>query len=263
MKIQANGNDLYYRLDGPTDAPVVMLGHATGTSHRIWDWQINSLARRWRVLRYDFRGHGDSEIKHSPSTMTELVNDAIGLMDALKIESVHWVGLSTGGMIGQGLGIYHGDRVKSLALCNTASQATPLYRDSLEERRAAAFESGMTPAWEATKRLWFTDEYVDQEDPGYCVVRDIFQACDVDGYYNATAAIKGLAYHDKLKQISVPTLVLAAGDDPVTPVSQSEFLRDNIPGAQMLVLPGQRHFSNIEQPNSFNGALLPFLAEHY
>lgn len=262
MKIRANGYDFYYRMDGPKDAPVVMMSHASGTSHRIWDWQVNLLAKRWRVMRYDLLGHGDSEVGSKPRTFDDMVADAVGLMDALKIDAVHWVGLSTGGMIGQGLGIHHGDRVKSLVLCNTASQATPWYRNSLEKRRVTALKNGMDLTWEATKRFWFTDEYVDREAPGYCVIRDIFRASNVNGYYNSTAAIKELAYQEKLKQITAPTLVLAAGDDPVTLVGQLEVIRDNIPGAQMLVLPGQRHFANIEQPNSFNGALLPFLEEH-
>ena len=165
MKITVNGNALYYRFDGPKDAPVVMMAHAMGTSHRIWDWQMAALSDRWRVLRYDWLGHGDSAAPPGPYSLDGFVADAVGLMDALAIPKVHWVGISTGGMIGQGMGITHGDRLQSLSLCNTTPQATPWYREWVAERQAVVRKDGMPPVWDMTKRLWFTDAFVDAESP--------------------------------------------------------------------------------------------------
>jgi 3-oxoadipate enol-lactonase len=259
MKIIVNGNALYYRFDGPKDAPVVMMAHAMGTSHRIWDWQMAALTDRWRVLRYDWLGHGDSAAPPGPYSLDSFVADAVGLMDALAIPKVHWVGISTGGMIGQGMGITHGDRLQSLSLCNTTPQATPWYREWVAERQAVVRKDGMPPVWDMTKRLWFTDAFVDAESPAYCVIRDVFNATPIEGYLGGTSAVADLAYRDSLDQISTPTLVLAAGADPVTPLDHSETIRDRIPGAKLESLPDQRHFSNVEQPDAFNAILTPFL----
>lgn len=261
MKAVVNGEALYYRLEGPEDAPVVMMAHAMGTSHRIWDWQAAALRRHWRVLRYDWLGHGDSAAPPGPYSLDRFVADAVGLMNILAIEKVHWVGISTGGMIGQGVAIDHGARLKSLALCNTTSEATPWYRDWVAERQAVVRERGMAPVWDMTKALWFTDAFVAAESPAYCAVRDVFVATEPEGYLGGTSAVADLAYRDRLHLIEAPTLVLAAGADPVTPVDHSEAIRDRVPGARLEVIDGQRHFSNVEQPEEFNRVLLDFL-EH-
>lgn len=261
MKATVNGNEHFYRFDGPVDAPVVMLAHAMGTSHRIWDWQMEAFAGRWRVLRYDWLGHGDSAAPKGAYSLDGFVQDAVGLMDALGVAQAHWVGISTGGMIGQGIAIEHGDRLKSLSLCNTTSQATSWYRDWVAERQAVVVKEGMRPVWEMTERLWFTDEFVDATGAAYRAVRDVFIATPVDGYLGGTSAVADLAYQSKLDQVRTPTHVIAAGADPVTPVDHSEAIRDRISGATMTVLDGQRHFSNVERPGEFNAALMGFLAD--
>ena len=214
MKITVNGNALYYRFDGPKDAPVVMMAHAMGTSHRIWDWQMAALTDRWRVLRYDWLGHGDTAAPPGPYSLDGFVADAVGLMDALGLPKVHWVGISTGGMIGQGMGITHGDRLHSLSLCNTTPQATPWYREWVAERQAVVRKDGMPPVWDMTKRLWFTDAFVDAESPAYCVIRDVFNATPIEGYLSGTSAVADLAYRDSLVQREL-----------LEPVDDAEFLR--------------------------------------
>lgn len=259
MKVQVNGQPLYCRLDGPAEAPVVMMAHAMGTSHRIWDWQMPALAGRWRVLRYDWLGHGDSAAPPGPYSLDRFVADAVGLMDALAIPEVHWVGISTGGMIGQGVAIAHGDRLASLTLCNTTSQATPWYRDWVAERQAVVRDRGMGPVWEMTDRLWFTDAFADAAGPAYRVIRDVFTATPVAGYLGGTSAVADLAYRDRLHLIETPALVIAAGDDPVTPLDHAQAIRDRIAGARLHVVEGQRHFSNVELPGPFNAALTGWL----
>ena len=163
--------------------PVAMMAHAMGTSHRIWDPQVPAprgplppaplrLARPRRHRRPARAVHPSRSSSRTRS----------GLMDALGLDRVHWVGISTGGMIGQGLGIHHPERVASLTLCNTTSWATPRYRDWVKERQAVVREGGMEPVWEMTRRLWFTDAFVDTEGPGYRAVRDVFVRTPVEGY---------------------------------------------------------------------------------
>lgn len=256
MKASINGQDLFYRFDGPEDAPVVMMAHAMGTSHRIWDWQLPALTPRFRVLRYDWLGHGDSAAPPGPYSLDRFVADAVSLMDELGLAKVHWVGISTGGMIGQGVAIAHGDRLHSLTLCNTTSQATPWYKDWVAERQAVVRQSGMAPVWDMTKRLWFTDGFVDAAGPEYAAVRDVFVATPVAGYLGGTSAVADLAYQSRLHEIQLPTLVIAAGADPVTPLDHSQAIAGRIPGARLEVIEGQRHFSNVEAPEAFNRLLI-------
>ena len=237
------------------DGPVLMMAHAMGTSRSIWDPQIDALADRYRILRYDWRGHGDTDAPTGPYTLSQFENDAVGLMDALGLEQVNWIGISTGGMIGQGLAINHADRIETLTLCNTMSQSNAWYRDWVVERQAVVQRGGMGPVWDMTRQLWFTDAFVAAESPAYHAVRDVFVRTKIPGYLGGTSAVADLAYRDHLHRISCPTRIIAAGDDPVTPTERAVDMKERISGARLAVIDGQRHFSNIEMPDAFNAIL--------
>ena len=174
-KVQVGDIQIAYRWDGVHDGPVLMMAHAMGTSHRIWDLQVPALADRYRILRYDWRGHGDTDAPEGPYTLRQFEQDAVGLMDVLELPQVNWVGISTGGMIGQGLAINHADRISSLTLCNTTSQSSPWYRGWVAERQEVVRRDGMIPVWDMTKRLWFTDAYVDAAPADYHTIRNVFR----------------------------------------------------------------------------------------
>ncbi|MEM9060852.1 MAG: alpha/beta fold hydrolase [Pseudomonadota bacterium] len=254
-KVKVGEIRMAYRWDGQPDGPVVMMAHAMGTSHRIWDPQISALADRYRILRYDWRGHGNTDAPEGPYTLGQFEADAVGLMDALGLDRVNWDGISTGGMIGQGLGINHPKRISTLTLCNTTSQSSPWYRGWVADRQAVVRKRGMVPVWEMTEHLWFTDAFVVAASPAYHAVRKVFVATQVPGYLGGTSAVADLAYRDDLHRVGCPTRIIAAGDDPVTPVDHSETIRDRINDAEMTVIDGQRHFSNVEVPERFNPVL--------
>ena len=254
-KIGVGDIDVAHRWDGAADGPVVMMAHAMGTSHRIWDHQVPALGDRYRLLRYDWRGHGDTDAPEGAYTLAQFVEDAVGLMDALGLDKVHWVGISTGGMIGQGLAIHHSERIASLGLCNTTSQSTPWYREWVAERQAVVRQGGMDPVWEMTRRLWFTDAYVDTGGADYEAVREVFVRTPVAGYLGATSAVADLDYRGSLHRIQAPTRIIAAGADPATPPERAEEIRDGIQGSELHVIEGQRHFSNVEVPAAFNALL--------
>lgn len=258
-KIRVGDIDIFHRWDGPEDGPVVMMAHAMGTSHRLWDWQVPALANCFRLLRYDWRGHGDTDAPPGAYTLGQFVGDAVGLMDALRLERVHWVGISTGGMIGQGLGIAHADRIASLALCNTTPQADKAYKDFVAERHRLVREDGMDAIWDMTDRRWFTDAFAEGANADYHAVREVFVRTSVQGYIGATSATAQLDYKDRLHLISAPTLVLGAGDDPATPPEHSRQIHERITGSKLVMIPGMRHFSNVEAPKRFNPPLRAFL----
>lgn len=254
-KVHVGDIDMAYRWDGNVGGPIVMMAHAMGTSHRIWDLQVAALADRYRLLRYDWRGHGDTDAPEGPYTLAQFEADAVGLMDALRINQVHWVGISTGGMIGQGLGINHPARIATLTLCNTTSLSDAWYRDWVAERQAVVREGGMVPVWDMTDGLWFTEHYVAAKPAGYHAVRDVFVRTKIAGYLGGTSAVADLAYRDQLHRISCPTHIIAAGADPVTPVERSTDIHERIAGSKLTVIDGQHHFSNVEVPDQFNPIL--------
>ena len=139
----ANGARFHYRLEGLAGAPVVVFSNSLGTNLAMWDAQIPALAQKFRVLRYDSRGHGLSDVTPGPYTIEILGRDVVGLLDALQIPTAHYCGISVGGLIGQWLGINASKRFKSLTLCNTAARIGTI--DGWNTRIAAVKESGIAP----------------------------------------------------------------------------------------------------------------------
>jgi 3-oxoadipate enol-lactonase len=259
MQIKANGIQMNYELSGKKNAPVVMLSHSLGSSLVMWDPQMDALKPHFRVLRYDIRGHGRSEAPAEPYTLELLGDDAIGLMDALSIDRVHWIGLSMGGMIGQNIALNHPNRLKSIALCDTgaiiAAEAQPIWQERLNEVR----EKGVDSQVEATMERWFTSSFLRQNPPVLGVIRKQFLATPAEGYSGCIEAIRKLNYLDRLSEIKIPTLIMVGEDDPGTPVAASEAMHKRITNSKLVIIKSARHLSNVEQPEVFNANLLTFL----
>ncbi len=259
MKIQANGIRINYELTGRDDGPVVMLSHSLACSLVMWNPQLEALESSFKVLRFDTRGHGDSDAPEGKYTLELLTADAVALLDALEIDAVHFVGLSMGGMIGQNLALDHGERLKSLALCDTAAvmpdEAQPIWH----QRIAAAREKGMQGQAEETLERWFTPEYLSQNSPEVEMIRRQIMATPVAGYIGCSEAIRGLDNLERLSAINIPTIIIVGEEDPGTPVAASEAMQERISGSKLVVLPAARHLSNIEQSGAFNKALMDFL----
>ncbi len=262
MKIQANGIRINYELTGCKGAPVVMLSHSLANSMVMWNPQLSILEFRFQVLRYDMRGHGGSEAPDGAYTLELLAEDAVALLDALGIETVHFVGLSIGGMIGQAFALNHGKRLKSLALCDTAAIMPEAVQPILLGRIAAAREQGMASQVDDTLERWFTPELLKENPPEVEMIRRQILATPVAGYIGCTEALRGLDYIDRLSEIKLPTLVMVGEEDPGTPVAASEAIHERIAGSRLVILPGARHLSNIEQGEAFNKSLMHFLSRH-
>jgi 3-oxoadipate enol-lactonase len=259
MKILANGIQLNYELTGQPGAPVVMLSHSLASSMVMWNPQLNSLESHFQVLRYDMRGHGASDAPDGAYTLELLAQDAVALLDALAIDTVHFVGLSIGGMIGQGLALSHADRLKSLTLCDTSAIMPDEAQPVLRERIAAAREKGMADQVAGTLERWFTPQYLEKNPPEVDMIRLQIAATPLAGYLGCSEALAGLNYLDRLSEITLATLIMVGEEDPGTPVAASEAIQERISGSELVVLPSARHLSNIEQAEAFNQALMDFL----
>jgi 3-oxoadipate enol-lactonase len=259
MRMKTKEVETYYEISGREDRPVVVLSHSLASSLRMWDPQMEMVRSHFRVLLYDTRGHGQSEATPPPYTLEELAEDAIGLLDALKIERVHWVGLSMGGMIGQAIALNYPQRLLSLSLCDTSSIVPPEMQPVWEERIEGVRTIGMTSQLEATMERWFTASYLQSNSPMLRLIKEEFLATSREGYIGCASAIRRLNYLDRLSEIELPTLIMVGEDDPATPVSASQAIHERIKESKLVVLPSCRHLSNVEQAEAFNRHLLEFL----
>ncbi len=261
MNIEANGINIHYELSGKEKAPVVVLSHSLACSQVMWWPQIELLESHFRVLRFDTRGHGQSQAPQGPYTLEQLVDDAIGLLDALKLDRVYWVGLSMGGMIGQGLALRDQSRLNTLVLADTAAVIPAEAQPVWQERIDAAINGGMQAVAESTLERWFTPDYLQQNRPGIDRIRQQILATPLAGYVGCSEAIRRLNYLDQLDAVETKTLIMVGADDPGTPVAASEAMHAQIKGSKLVVIPQAAHLSNIEQADTFNSHLMAFLVE--
>lgn len=251
--------DVGYRLEGPEDAPVVMLAHGILTTLAMWDAVARLLAPRWRLLRYDLRGHGSTAATRPPYTLSALADDAIGLLDALGIERVHFVGASLGGMLGQQVGARHADRLHTLTLANTtAVQGAP---EAWSLRMVTASERGIPALVEPTLQRWFTPDFLASASPEIARMRALALATPVDGFLGCAAAIRDLSQLELVRGIRVPTLVIAGEHDAATTPLEGRCIGDSIPGSVLALLPAA-HQSAVECPEAFCAAWAAFTTMH-
>ncbi|WP_018259684.1 bifunctional 3-oxoadipate enol-lactonase/4-carboxymuconolactone decarboxylase PcaDC [Methylobacterium sp. WSM2598] len=258
--IEANGTRLHYELSGPSGAPVVAFSNSLGTAMAMWDPLVPHLRGRYRVLRYDTRGHGASPARDAPIAVEDLADDLLGLLDALGIGRAHVVGLSLGGMTGQALAMRAPERVLSLTLMATAAEMPS--EQSWNERAATVRAEGTAAIVDATMERWFSPDFPRTSPGAVEPVRRQFVETDRAGYAVCCNAIGRMDLRPGLGRITAPTLVIAGRDDPATPPAKSEEICAGIRHAELVVLPGARHLLAVERPDATASHLLAFLDRH-
>ena len=255
---EVNNTTLNYRFDGPAQGPVIMLSNALASDLNMWEFQIPALVRAgYRVLRYDSRGHGHSAVTKGPYSMALLAADAVGLMDALGLEKIHFCGLSKGGMIGQMLGTRYGDRLISLTLSSTAAYMAP--KESWDERIATVRKHGMTVVAAATINRWFTRDGQIRLASAVEKIRRIILNTPVEGFCACCAAIRDMDQRETIRAVSTRTFVMVGEHDPGTPVSAAKLIHQGIASSVLKIIPDAAHFVHMEQSSMFNKALLEFI----
>lgn len=239
--------------------PIVM-SHGLGLDMHMWDTLAAQLAGVHPVLRYDGRGHGGSAAAVGPSTMDDLVDDAARLVREWGRGPVVWLGLSMGGMVGQGLAIHHPALVKALVLANTAAQYPEAGRVVWAERMAGIERDGLAPAADAAVERWFTPAFRAANARVVASFRDTVLRTSTAGYLASAHAVAGVDWLDRLASIGCPTLVIAGSADTGTPVAMAQAIAERIAGAELVVLPDAAHLSVTEQPELFEQHLRRFLA---
>jgi 3-oxoadipate enol-lactonase len=259
MTATINGYELAHSLHGNPKRPVVVLSHALATSMDIWDYQLPLLAQRFRVLRYDLRGHGRSAAPGSSYTFEELASDVAALLDHLEIARAAFVGLSIGGMVGQVFALRYPEKLSGLVLCSTGSRTEPQAKTIIEDRILKIRADGLNSQLGATLTRWFSAKFIEEAPATMAWVSDLILATSVDGYTGCARAIQNLDLTDALSQIQVKTLIVPGEFDLAFPEKISRVINQKIPNSDLVLLKGAAHLGNVEQAHLFNEILLGFL----
>ncbi len=255
---ETNGARLHYRLDGDPSKPALLLSNSLGASLGMWEPQVETFARHFQVIRYDTRGHGQSEVTPGPYTIAQLGQDAVGLLDHLGIRKAHFAGVSMGGLTGQWIALNHPERVRRLVLSNTAAYIGP--PENWTSRAEKVRGDGVGSIAEAVVSRWLTSDYAAAQPELFASLRAMLASTAPEGYAAACLAVRDADFRERIERIDVPTLVVSGTHDLPTPPRDGRFLAEHIPGAIYRELSGA-HLTNLEDVQRYNAELIAFLGK--
>jgi 3-oxoadipate enol-lactonase len=251
--------DVHAVVTGRSDGPVVVLSNSLGATHRMWDAQFEALEPRFRVVRYDTRGHGASPVAQGPCTIDDLADDLVALLDRLEVEEAHIVGLSLGGMTAMRLAARNPERVDRLVLLCTGAQLPPA--SNWTDRAATVREHGSSVVAAAVVERWFTAEFLIAHPDSRAIHQAMVAATPAEGYAGCCEAIAALDLRDDLSSIVAPTLAIAGADDPATPPANLEEIATGVKDGRLLVVSHAAHLANAEQPDIITRAIIEHLEQ--
>jgi 3-oxoadipate enol-lactonase len=249
--------EVAFTVDGPEDAPTVVLSNSLGSTPAMWDPQFPALAERFRVVRYDHRGHGRSPVPPAPYELADLGADVIALLDRLGLEQVRWCGLSLGGMVGMWMAINAPERIDRLVLCCTSARLGP--PQMWADRAATVRAQGVDAIADAGLQRWLSPAFIEREPEIAAGIRAMLVATPSEGYAACCGVIERMDQVPELGAIRAATLVIAAEDDPATPPEHGALIASTVPGAQLAVVKDARHLATIEQPAAMTELILGHL----
>jgi 3-oxoadipate enol-lactonase len=236
---------------GRGDGPVVLLSNSLGSTYGMWDAQVAALEERFRVVRYDTRGHGGSPVPDGPYTIDDLADDLVALLDQLGVRRAHLIGLSLGGMTAMRVAARNTERVDRLA-----RQLPPA--SGWTDRAATVRAGGSVAVAKTVVERWFTPEHLVTHPDVREAHEAMVAATPAEGYAGCCEAIAALDLRGDLASITAPTLAIAGADDPATPADKLEGIAAGLPDARLLVIPRAAHLANAERPD----IITPVLVEH-
>jgi 3-oxoadipate enol-lactonase len=245
-----------HRIDGVDDAPPLVLSNSLGSTSEMWEPQIPALAQRFRVIRYEHRGHDDAPVPPEPYDLDDLGGDVVALLDRLGVERTDFCGLSLGGMVGMWLGINAPERIGRLVLLCTSPMLSREHDWALRARTVR--EQGTAGVAEGVVERWFTPAYADANPEVVARMRAMVTETPAEGYAACCGAIERMDLVPQLGSIRAPTLVIAGTDDPATPPAHAEIIAEHIPGCRMELVPAA-HLANYERPVEVTRLILSHL----
>jgi 3-oxoadipate enol-lactonase len=258
MMPMSDGTALHYRFDGDATRPILMLSNALGSTLDIWDLQMAAFTGHFRVLRYDNRGHGASDVPRGRCGMARIGRDAQELIEALKLAPVVFCGLSLGGMVGLWLGANAPHLVTRAVLANTSAH---IGQPDIWNQRIALIEAeGMHAAAGAIIQRWLTADFIERHPALTAKVLAMLAGIPPTGYTAVAAAVRDMDQRASLPAITMPVLVIAGALDPATPPAMAEAMADAMPNARLAML-NAAHLSSVELSDEFTKLALAFLRQ--
>ena len=247
---------LHHRIDGPDSAPVLVLGPSLGTDLHLFDAQVDALADRYRIVRFDLPGHGGSPVLDGPLTMAGMAEAVIALVDRLGVERFHYAGVSIGGAIGQQLALDHPGRVLSLAVLASAARfADP---ESWPKRAATVRANGTEAMVASRPGTWFVQSFAGTDEARRLL--EMLRATTAEGYAGCCEAIAAFDVRERLAEVEVPVLAIAGAEDPATPPEMVRLIAETAASGRFEVVDDSAHLLNAEKPERVNELLAAHLA---
>jgi 3-oxoadipate enol-lactonase len=241
-------------LEGVAEAPVVVLGNSLGTTGDLWRPQLGALGARFRVLRFEHRGHGGSPAPPGPYTIGELATDVLGVLDEHGIATASYCGVSLGGMVGMWLAANAPERIESLVLCCTSAWLQPA--SMWHDRAARVRADGMTAISRQVVGRWFTPDFRERDPATVASFVAMVEETSPEGYAGCCEAIAAMDLRPLLASIKAPTHVIAGAEDPATPPWHGAIIASGIRNSRMRVIRGAAHLANISHSGEFTASLL-------
>ncbi|MFT4022043.1 MAG: 3-oxoadipate enol-lactonase [Acinetobacter sp.] len=245
-------------IEGGENAPVVLFSNSLGTDHTMWQAQVDVLKTHFKVITYDTRGHGQSDVIEN-TTLQNLAEDAVDILDALNITKAHFCGISMGGITALYLGIHHASRFLSITVANSAAKIGT--EEAWLTRADSVEKQGLADLVTSTHTRWFSAAFDYQQNALAQSTIESLANTPAQGYANACRALAYADVRDQLNQITIPTLIIAGRYDPVTTTADASWIQQHIQGSELQEIPAS-HLSNIEQPKIFTDIYQKFIQAH-
>lgn len=255
-KFTSNDAQIHFQTFGDASKPAIVFSNSLGTNYTMWQSQIDALKDDFFIICYDTRGHGQSSTPIGPYSIEQLGQDVVNLLDHLNIDRAEFCGISMGGLTGQWLAIHASTRFNHVVVCNTAAKIGQ--EQAWSDRAHLVRTEGLEPIASTAASRWFTEPFIQSNTSIVAKLSNDLGAGSPEGYASCCEALAKADLRDQLKQISIPVLVVAGLQDPVTTVADGQFIHQAIQNSQIFEIDAS-HISNIEQSDSFNQALKNFI----
>lgn len=252
----SNDAQINYQTFGDTANPALIFSNSLGTNFKMWQAQIDFFQQDFFVICYDTRGHGASSAPQGPYSIDQLGQDVVNLLDHLNLEKATFCGISMGGLTGQWLAIHRPERFNQVVVCNTAAKIGQ--EQAWNDRAALVREQGLQPIASTAASRWFTEPFIQSNATVVNNLQNDLAAGSAEGYASCCEALAKADVREQLKDISVPVLVVAGQQDPITTVADAQFMVERIANSQLFEI-NASHISNVELSNEFNQAVKQFI----
>ena len=256
--INRQGKTLSIQVGGSENLPVIILSNSLGTDKGMWDPQATYFKDKYKVVRYDTRGHGKSDVMDD-TTLANLGEDVIDIMDALNIEKAHFCGISMGGITALWLGLNAAHRFNSITVANSAAKIGQA--DTWISRADIVEKNGLADLVKTTHSRWFSDTFDYQHNALAQQTIQSLSTTEAKGYANACRALADADVLHELPQLKIPTFIICGSKDPVTTVKDGEFIKEHVLKGEIAILAAS-HLSNIECPDEFSQLLEVFIEKN-